>query len=90
MNPEATSLIPYNGQGPTTEVLSIMKIVVSLTSEKKYKSENVNLLLWIYDGNNSVKNILLEEWFCNKLSNAEVVDEEKKTRPAMRKNCKDA
>ena len=90
MNPEATALIPYDGQGPTTEVLSIMKIVVSLTSEKKYKSENVNLLLWIYDGNNSIKNILLEEWFRNKLSDAEVVDEGKKTRPAMRKICKDA
>ena len=60
MNPKATALIPYDGQGPTTEVLSIMKRVVSLTSEKKYKAENVNLLLWIYDGNDSVKNILLE------------------------------
>ena len=55
MNPEATAMIPCDGQGPTTEVLSIMKRVVSLTSEKKYKAENVNLLLWIYDGNDSVK-----------------------------------
>ena len=60
MNPEATALIPYDGQGPTNEFLSIMKRVVSLASEKKYKAENVNLLLWIYDGNNSVKNLLLE------------------------------
>ena len=60
MNPEVTALIPYDSQGPTTEVLSIMKIVVSLTSENKYKAENVNLLLWIYDGNGSVKDILLE------------------------------
>ena len=85
MNPEVTALIPYDGQGPTTEVLSIIKRVVSLTSENKYKAENVNLLLWIYDGNDSVKNLLLEEWFRNKLSNAEVGDEGKKTRPPMRK-----
>ena len=39
MNPDAIDLIPYDGQGPTTEVLSIMKIVVSLTSENKYKEE---------------------------------------------------
>ena len=90
MNTEATALIPYDGQGPNTEILSIMKSVVSFTSEKKYKAENVNLLLWIYDGNDSVKNILLEEWFRNKLGDAEVVDEGKKTRPAMRKICKDA
>ena len=90
MNPDATALIPYDGQGPTTEVLSIMKIVVSLTSEKKYKAENVNLLLWIYNSNNSVKDLLLEEWFRNKLSDAEVGDEGNKTRPAMRKICKDA
>ena len=50
MKHEATALIPYDGQDPTSEVLSIMRIVVSLTSEKKYKAENVNLLLWIYDG----------------------------------------
>ena len=90
MNTETTALIPYDGQCPTTEVLSIIKIVVSLTSEKKYKAENVNLLLWIYDGNDSVKNLLLEEWFRNKLSDAEVGDEGKKTRPAMRKIRKDA
>ena len=90
MNPKATALIPYDGQGPTTEVLSIINRVVSLMSANKYKAENVNLLLWIYDGNDSVKNILLEEWFRNKLSNAEMVDEGKKTRPAMRKICKDA
>ena len=89
MNPEATALIPYDGQGPTTEVLSIMKLLVSLTSEKKYKAENINLLLWIYDGNDSVKYISLEERFRNKLSNAEVGDKRKKTRPAMRKICKD-
>ena len=85
MNPEATDLIPYDGQGPTTEVLSIMKRVVSLTSENKYKAEHFNLLLWIYDGNGSVENILLEEWFRNKLRNAEVGDEGKKKRPARRK-----
>ena len=85
MNPDATDLIPYDGQSPTTEVLRIMKIVASLTPEKKYKAENVNLLLWIYDGNESVKDLLLEEWFRNKLSDAEVGDEGKKTRPAMRK-----
>ena len=45
MNPKATALIPWDVQGPTTEVLSIMKIVVSLTLENKYKAENVNLLL---------------------------------------------
>ena len=90
MNPEATALIFYDGQGPTIEILSIMKIVVSLTPEKKYKPENDNLLFWIYDGNASVKSLLLEEWFRNKLSDAEVVDEGKKTRPAMRKICKDA
>ena len=84
MNPESTDLIPYDGQGSTTEVLSIMKIVVSLNLEKKYKSENVHLLLWIYNGNDSVKNLLLEECFRNKLSDAEVGDEGKKTRPAMR------
>ena len=90
INPEATALIPYDGQGPTTEVLSIMKRVVSLTLEKKYKAENVDLLLWIYDGNDSVKNLLLEKWFRNKLSDDEVGDEGKKTRPAMRNICKDA
>ena len=74
MNPDATALIPYDGQGPTTEVLSTTKRVVSLTSENKYKAVNVNLLLWIYDGNDSVKDLLLEEWFRNKLSDAEVGD----------------
>ena len=59
MNPKATALITYDGQGPTTEVLSIIKIVVSLTPEKKYKAEIFILLLWIYDGNDSVKNLLL-------------------------------
>ena len=72
MYPKATALIPYDGQGPTTEVLSIIKGIFSLTPEKKYKAENVNLLLWIYDGNDSVKNLLLEEWFRNKLSDAEM------------------
>ena len=38
MNPEATALVTYDGQGPITDVLSIMKSVVSLTSEKKYTS----------------------------------------------------
>ena len=90
MNPESTALIPCDGQGPATEVLSIMKRVVSLTLEKKYTAENVNLLVWIYDGNDSVKNLLLEEWFRNKLSDAEVGDEGKKTRPAMSNICKDA
>ena len=90
MNPEGTALIHYDGQCPTTEVLSIMKRVFYLRSEKKYKAEHVNLLLWIYHGNKSVKNLLLEEWFRNKLSDAEVGDEGKKTRPAMRKICKDA
>ena len=90
MNPDAAALIPYDVQGPTTEILSITKIVVSLTSEKKYKAENVNLLLWIYNGNNSVKDILLEEWFRNKLRDDEVGDEGKKKSPAMRKICKDA
>ena len=60
MNPEATALITYDGQGPITEVLRIMKRVVSLTSENKYKAENVNLLFWIYNGNGSVKGLLLE------------------------------
>ena len=90
MNPDATDFIPYDGQGLTTEVLSIIKRVVSLTLENKYKAENVNLLLWIYDGNNSVKYLLLEGWFLNKLSDAEVGDEGKKTRPEMRNICKDA
>ena len=67
-----------------------MKTVVSLTSEEKYKAENVELLLWIYDGNNSVKDLLLEEWFHKKISDAEVGDEGKKTRPSMRKIFKDA
>ena len=88
MNPKATDLIPYDGQGPTTEVLSIMKRVVSLTLKNKYKAENVNLLLWIYDDNDSVKDLLLEEWFCKKLSDAEVGDEGKKKSPAMRNICK--
>ena len=48
------------------------------------------MLLWIYNGKGSVKNILLEKWFCKKLSDAEVGDEGKKKRPAMRKICKDA
>ena len=89
-NPDTIALIPYDIQGPTTEVLSIMKRVVSSTLEKKYKAENVNLLLWIYDGNDSVKYLLLEEWFRNKLSDAAVGGEGKKTRPTMRKICKDA
>ena len=90
MNPDTTALIPYDSQGPTTEILSIMKIVFSLTPEKKYEAQNVNLLLWICDGNKSVKDLLLEEWSHNKISDAEVLDEGKKTRPAMRKICKDA
>ena len=46
MNPDVTAFIPYDGQGLTTEVLSIIKKVVSLTLENKYKAENVNLLLF--------------------------------------------
>ena len=90
MNPNGTALIPYYGQGPTNEVLIITKRVVSLTSEKKYEAENFNLLLWIYDGNNSVKDLLLEEWFRNKLSDAEVGYEGEKIRPTIRKIIKDA
>ena len=59
MNPGAKDFIPYYVQGPTTDVLSIIKRVVSLTSENKYRAENINLLLWIYDGNDSVKDLLL-------------------------------
>ena len=88
MNPDAKSLMPYDGQGPTTEFCSIIKRLVSLTSEKKYKAENVNLLLWIYDGNNGVKDLLLEEWFRNKLSGDKVGDEGNKTRPAVSNICK--
>ena len=47
------------------------------------------MLLWIYDGNDSVKDLLLEEWFRNKISYAEVEDEGKKTRPALKNICKD-
>ena len=71
MNTEATALIPYDVQGPTTEVLSIMKRVASLTTEKKYKSENVNLLLWIYDDNNSFNDDICKDALdaVNKASN---------------------
>ena len=74
MNSNATALISYDGQGPNTEVLSIMKRVVSLTSKNKNKADNVNFLLWIYDGNNIVKDLSLEEWFRKKLSDAKVRD----------------
>ena len=57
MNPDATASIPYDGQGPTTEVFSITKRLVSLTSEKKYKAEMFNLLLWVYNGKDSVKDL---------------------------------
>ena len=79
MNSDVTALVPYDGEGPTTEVLQIMKRVVSFRSELKYKNENVNFLLWIYDGNESVRELLLEEWFKNKLDDAQVSDVGKKT-----------
>ena len=47
------------------------------------------MLLWIYDGNGSVKYLLLEEWSRNKLSDSEVGDEAKKKSPVMRNICKD-
>ena len=90
MNSDVTALVPYDGEGPTTEVLQIMKRVVSFRSELKYKNENVNFFLWICDGNESVRELLLEEWFKNKLDDAQVSDVGKKTRPNMRKVCKDA
>ena len=63
MNSDVTALVPYDGEGPTIEVLQIMKRVVSFRSELKYKNENVNILLCIFDGNESVCKVLLEEWF---------------------------
>ena len=83
----AIALVPHNGQGTTTEVLHILKRVVSQCSEKIYITENVSLLLWIYY-NNDIKEILLEEWFHIQLDDAQVQDVGKKQRPAIRDDCK--
>ena len=49
------SLVPYDPTGPTPEVMQIMKRVVSLKSEEKYRNENVTFLHWIYDSSNEIK-----------------------------------
>ena len=64
-----------------------MKRIVSQGSEKIYKTENVSLLLWIYD-NDGIKELLLEELFCVKLDDAQVKDIRKKQIPVMRQVCK--
>ena len=59
-NPDAIFvLVPYDGQGTTTEVLQIMNRVVFQGSKYIYITENMSLLLWIYD-NNGIKEILLK------------------------------
>ena len=58
-----TALVPYDSEGPTTEVLRIMKRVVPFRSELKYTNENANFIILDYDGNESVCKLLLEEWF---------------------------
>ena len=44
-------------------------------------------MLWIYD-NNSIKELLLEEWFHIKLDGTQIQDIRNKKRPAMRDVCK--
>ena len=60
-----------------------MKRLVSQGSEYIYITENVSLLLWIYD-NDGIKEILLEEWFHIKLDDTQVKYVRKKKIPSMR------
>ena len=53
------ALVPYNGQGPTTEVLYIMKRLVSQCSKYTYITENLSFLLWIYDSY-GIKDLILD------------------------------
>ena len=85
------AIVPYDPNGATREVLAIMKAVVSKKSEKKYRNENITFLLWVYDSDIMIKDMLLEEWFIAKLEDAEAGDRlrGKATRPAMREVCRD-
>ena len=83
------ALVPYDHDGPTSEVLQIMKRVVASRSEKRYTTENTTFIFWIYK-NEQFRELLLEEWFRTRLDIAEISDAGKKSCPNMRKVCKDA
>jgi hypothetical protein len=83
------AIVLYNQAGPSDEVMQIMKRVVSVRSEEKYRNENVTFLLYIHD-NASIKDTLLEEWFITKLQDAELEDGTSSRCLAMRRECKEA
>jgi hypothetical protein len=69
--------------------MHIMKRVVSVRSEEKYRNENETFLLYIY-GNVSINNKLLKEWFITKLQDSELEDGTSSYHPAMRRECEEA
>lgn len=89
MDRASEELVPYDHNGPTTEVLQIMKRVVASRSEKRYSTENTTFIFWI-NRNDHFRELLLEEWFLTKLDIAELNDAGKRSQPNMRKVCKEA
>jgi hypothetical protein len=87
---EQNALVPFNPTGPSAEVMEIMKRVVSLKSEEKYRNENIFFLLLINGSCDEIKNTLLEEWFIEKMSDAVIADGNRRCRPNARKACKEA
>ena len=60
MDRASDALMPYDNDGPSAEVLQIMKRVVASRSEQRYSTENITLILWIYR-NDNFRELLLEE-----------------------------
>jgi hypothetical protein len=82
-------IIVYNQASPSDEVMQIMKRVMSVRSEEKFRNGNVTFLLYIY-GNASIKDTLIEEWFITKIQDAELEDGTSSRCLAMRRECKEA
>ena len=87
---ETQALVPYDGTGPTPDVLKIMKRVVEPKSQQKYTNELIRFILWIYDGDEVIRDLLLEEWFTIKLDWTAVEDHGSRSRKVTCKVCRDA
>ena len=84
------ALVPYDSNGPSPVVVDIMKRVVEPSSTMKYTNEIIRFLLWIYDEEESIRSLLLEEWFIIKLDWASIQDNGSTSRSVMTKVCRTA